>query len=191
MRMELVGDFRAPVPDSRRLLNRAAMYQRSEVVRRIQNKVSPPNAPLTVAGKKGARPLRDSGLLQSSITYRTSGNTAVVGTTRIGARINNEGGTIRPKKSRKLWIPADFKIKLDLRKAGSISNLIRSYKRQGYRCFMSPSGKAFLYCKKKEKPQKMFILRDKVTIPARPFMYFSNQDAEKIGRIMKEVTFEN
>lgn len=189
MQMTLIKKIRPVELDSDKYLRRAARYQASETVKRIASKTTPSNAPLTVAIKGSSKPLRDTGLLQNSIAYRVEGNTAIIGTNRIGARLQNEGGTIKPKKARKLWIPANKKVRAMLRNAGTITALIKKLNGQGYGCFRR--GKAFMYCKKGEKPEVLFILKDSVVIPARPFLYFTNDDIKAIGKIMKEVVVDD
>lgn len=61
-------------------------------------------------GGGGGKPLRDTGrLLQSLIAANpiTTANSARIGTNLIYARIQNDGGTIRPVKSKYLAIPLD------------------------------------------------------------------------------------
>lgn len=188
MQMKLVRKIRSVELDSGKHLRRAARYQASEVVKRIASKAAPPNAPLTVAIKGSSKPLRDTGLLESSIAYRVEGAVATIGTNRIGARLQNEGGTIRPRKARKLWIPANRNVRNMLRNSGSIASLISSLRSQGYSCYTR--GNAFMYGKKGEKQQVLFILKDSIVIPSRPFMYFNADDARRIGQIMKEVTLD-
>jgi phage gpG-like protein len=68
----------------------------------IQNHIEqgkfPANAPLTKAVKRGSHPLRDNQKLASSISYRKTSSSVIVGTNHKGARINNYSGTITAKK---------------------------------------------------------------------------------------------
>ena len=164
-------------------LERAARYMVSSTQDKIQRGIPPANAALTVALKGSSKPLTDTGALLSSITSRTDGDKAVIGTNRIGARINQFGGTITPKKGAWLWIPASKQVKTELRNCGgSITRLIRFYKQKGYSFFASRSGKLFLARREKEVI-RFFIRKKSVVIPARPFLYFSDDDI----RVVKEM----
>ena len=175
--------------DVSKLLQRAGRYMVSSTVDKIQNMTSPPNSALTVAIKGGgkAKPLRDTGQLMSSIHYTMrDSSTVVVGTNRTGARIQNEGGTIRPKKAKYLWIPADNWARSQLRRNGwSITQTIRTLKGSGY-CYRK--GRLFVYRQKGSKEEKkLFILRDSVHIPQRRFFFISEDDEKEIRRILRSV----
>ncbi|WP_326522719.1 phage virion morphogenesis protein [Sphingomonas sp.] len=55
-------------------------------------------------GKSGA-PLRDTGLLQRSISAKADGDGVTLGTNKIQARIHQFGGVIKPKKAKMLAFP--------------------------------------------------------------------------------------
>jgi phage gpG-like protein len=65
-----------------------------------------PLSPLTLALKKGPGILREKGYLLDSIAYQLAGETAVaIGARMIYARIQQRGGTIKPRKGKALRIP--------------------------------------------------------------------------------------
>lgn len=164
-------------------LEHAARHMVSSTQDKIQRGIPPANAALTVALKGSSKPLNDTGALVLSISSRTDGDKAVIGTNRIGARINQFGGTITPKKRTRLWIPASKQIKIELEDCGNkIEVLLNRYKQRGYFCFVSKSGKFFL-ASRKRKVIRLFILKKSVVIPARPFLYFSDDDI----RVVKEM----
>ena len=185
------GEYRVKL-DRKGLLKKAAIYQQSSTVSKISNTTNPANAPLTVAIKGSSKPLADTGLLMSSITHRVGEDRAIIGTSRRGARMANYGGDIRPRNARDLWIPANRKIRKELMTyGGKVGPLIRQYKSSGHYVFRR--GNSFFARKrgsKQSKPIMLFILKKSVTVPARPFMYFSEKDMERIGKIMKESIIE-
>lgn len=167
-------------------LQKSARYLVSKTQDRIAHGTYQQNAPLTVALKRSSKPLADTGLLLSSITYRTESDKAIVGTNRQGARINNEGGVITAKKSR-LWIPASRMIKnlvLSLGTTGALNAL----KKQGKVYFRK---NAVIYQAKGKRPQVAWILKKSVTIPQRRFMYIDNKDREKISGYFKDLIDES
>lgn len=171
--------------DVRHMLQRAGRYMASSTVNKIQNMTSPPNSALTVAIKSGNKPLRDTGQLMSSIHYSMKDPDSVaIGTNRIGARLQNEGGTITAKKAKYLWIPAGRWTRDQLRYSGwSITQLIRRLRQSGY-CYQR--GNVFYYRKKGSKTAtKLFILKKSVHIPQRRFLYFSEVDVKEIDRIFR------
>ena len=171
--------------DEQALLAKAARYQVSSTQDKIRKTTSPGNAPLTRAIKGSGLPLRDTGSLLSSITYKVEGDRAIVGTNRQGARLNQEGGVIIPKKGQWLWIPASRSIRSQLRSyGGSITRLIQSYKSNG--SYIYKKGGAF-FARAKGKGGRetmLFILKKQVTIPARPFLYFSTEDVAIIEKML-------
>lgn len=171
--------------DETRLLKRAGRYMVSSTISKISRTDSPPNAPLTIAVKGSSKPLRDTGALMTSINSRVVGNTAVVGTSRSGARLQQEGGTITPKKTAKLWIPASYKIRKELRANGnSITRMLSKYTSSGYRLFFPKTGKSVMARKGREKTL-LFVLKKSVTVPARPFLYFSASDEAAIAKMLE------
>jgi phage virion morphogenesis protein len=62
----------------------------------------PSLSPGYAAAKRGAETLRETGRLMGSLSRRVRGNQVVVGTNVIYAAIHQFGGTIRPKKGKRL-----------------------------------------------------------------------------------------
>ena len=178
--------------DVPKLLDRAGRYMVSSSVGKIMMGGSTKpgewaeNSALTVAIKRGSNPLRDTGQLMISIHHTMRGtDSVVVSTNRAGARLQNEGGTIRPKRGKYLWIPANYKVRQDLMRSGwSITNLIRKLKATG-KC--RKSGHAFLYRKGKEDEwEVIFILKESVHIPQRRFFGFEEKDRVEINKIFRK-----
>lgn len=160
-------------------LKRSARYMESKTQERIRSGKYKANAPLTVALKGSSKPLADTGLLLSSINGRVEGSTAIISTNRLGARIQNEGGTITAK--RRLWIPAQRWVKkkvMALGTAGALRDLKRSgtvWFRKGYVMYRSKNGKS----------QIVWYLKKSVTIPQRRFMYIDDNDITVIKENFK------
>lgn len=167
-------------------LSRSARYLASKTQDRIAHGTYQQNAPLTVALKRSSKPLADTNLLLSSITYRTEVDKAIVGTNRLGARINNEGGVITAKKSR-LWIPAQRWIKRLVMGMGTSGAL--AYLRKRGSVWFTKS--AVMYKAKSGKPQVVWILKKSVTIPRRRFMYIGDEDLKTIRGYFKEILDES
>ena len=167
-------------------LSRSARYLASKTQDRIAHGTYQQNAPLTVALKRSSKPLADTGLLLTSITYRAEADKAIVGTNRLGARINNEGGVITAKKSR-LWIPAQRWVKKLVMGRGT-SGAFDYLKKRGSIWF---TRNAVMYKTKKGKPQVVWILKKSVTIPQRRFMYMDDDDLKKIRGYFKEILDES
>lgn len=172
--------------DKSNAMREMGSYMVSSTQKKIKEKKTPPNAPLTVALKDNALPLRDTGLLMSSIAGRSDSSKAVIGTNRAGAAMNHSGAVRKAGIGKYIWIPASKEAKELLASAGSIRNMIRRLKSQGYGCFKSKKGKAFFRYKKDEEPKKLevfFILKKRVVIPARPFLYIDDFDRKVLDNI--------
>lgn len=178
--------------DVPKLLDRAGRYMVSSSVGKIMMGGSTKpgewaeNSALTVAIKRGSNPLRDTGQLMSSIHHTMRGtDSVVVSTNRTGARLQNEGGTIRPKRGKYLWIPANYKVRQDLMRSGwSISTMIRRFKATGT-CWIRNNG--FYYrADDSKKVRRLFVLKESVSIPERRFFGFEDKDRDEIRRIFRK-----
>jgi phage gpG-like protein len=83
------------------------------------------------------------------------------------ARIHHEGGIIRPRNSQYLTIPLCAKAA-----AGRARDFENTFIAKGVIFQSNGEGK---------KPTALYLLRKQVTIPARPYMYISEDDREAIG----------
>lgn len=173
--------------DMHRTLDRAGRYMVGSTIQKIRALESPANAPLTVRLKGSTKPLRDTGALMASITSRVEGDKAIIGTNRIGAHANQFGAVVRPRKGRWLWIPASHRIRTELRNVGgSISALLRKYRSEGFCCKAArkeASDTAMVAYPGKGSRKKavvLFILKSRIEIPKRPFLYFNEDDVAKL-----------
>jgi phage gpG-like protein len=164
------------------LMDRVAQYGESSTVRRIRDGVGPENAPLTRKYKKSGNTLRDTGALMNSITAESSATYAAWGSSLPYARIQQEGGTIEPKKAKKLAIPAGWQARRLMRKYGeSPAKCIQGMKAAGYRVWflenaiMADEGKGQFV---------LFIRKDSVEIPARQYLKIDDADEREIERIV-------
>lgn len=146
-------------------------------------------APLSAATKayRGqGRPLQDTGALRDSITSEQVNDTTYsVGTTKIYAPIQNNGGVIRAKNGKYLWIPAAGTRQLQRRYGYSVTQVLTGLKGEGYSVYRI--GRTVCYRKKggKKKTAKVvFYLKESVEIPARKFFYLSDQE---INQLKKEL----
>ncbi len=165
-----------------------AAYLQSCANKKINRGVPPANAPLTAAVKQGNRTLRDTGALAASIAAHSGQTWADASTNLKYARIQQEGGTITGK-GKGLWIPAGARTRQLMRQysATSPGQLIKAMRGAKWR--MWRSGRAWMAQKGRQAPFVLFIIKDKVQIPARPFLYIDRKEESYIMRIVQEAVF--
>lgn len=180
---KFTGSANIDVENLSRRLERAGRAMVSSTQRKINSMTTPANAPLTATLKgaeKSAKPLRDTGALQASITSRVDGHSVHVGTSRTGARINNFGGVIRPRKGKWLLIPATRQIRKELESfGGSPARLLESRRKSAYIMWRGH----MVWAVEKGRWTRLFILRKSVVIPARPFLYIDDTDMAVLRRV--------
>jgi phage gpG-like protein len=161
----------------------------SQVQKNITNGNWAPNAALTQAVKGNSKPLRDTGGFLASFAHRVEGDKAVVGTNHPAARILHDGGTITPKHSKFLAIPAGRETRTFMRQYGLTPRAcIEGMKAAGYQIWFAKS--AILARKGKTgKPRLLFILRRSVTIPARLFMRLGAGGIAVLERVVARRVF--
>jgi len=128
-------------------------------------------------GSGSGGPLNASGDLKKSIVHNVQSATKVeVGTPLIYAPLMQEGGTVKPKKAKKLAIPASRKIASMSSTIGVMATL-KKYESMGYSIWFTLKA---IMGTKGEKTKHLFIRKDSVDIPARPFMYMSDETKKTI-----------
>lgn len=131
-----------------------------------------------------AKPLQDSTGLRESITYELIGNnTASVGTNKIYAPIQNNGGTITAKKNW-LFIPAAGVKKLEGSFGYGPTNVLNGLKVKNY---VYRVGRTICYRKRGTNApgRVVYYLKKSVVIPKRRFFYLSD---EEISQMLSEVS---
>lgn len=180
--------------DSAAFNAKVGRYMKSSTQRKIRQGVAPANAPLTVAVKQNNLTLRDSGELMTTISCRSDAQKAVVGTNRIGARLQQFGGTVRARNGKYLWIPASAKIRtLQSRYSFRATGVLEGLRRDGYVYWFSKdhgTGRCVRARKGKGRPFTVFILKKSVRIPARPFLYVDDLDRKTIDLMMSRMIKE-
>ena len=178
------------VADMQGLMERIARHGVSSTVRRIKEGVPPPNAPLTRGWKRGNdTPLRDTGRLMGSITYRAGRHFAAWGTNVEYARIHQLGGEIKPKRARKLAIPAGWHTRRLMRKYGETpEKCLEGMRRAGWKIWFTDGAIMGQQPRKrgKAKPVVLFIRKESVTIPPRPFLRIDDQDKREIFEMVSQ-----
>lgn len=169
------------------LMKELSLMGVSAVQKNIEQGIKPDNAPLTKDVKQGSNTLRDTGRLRASITADHDATTAIVGTNVKYARLQNEGGVIRPKKAKALCIPASPKTRTFQRRYGfSAKAVLDGLRGDGWSVYqpLNKSGRRgnviMAQKGKNKKPIAVFILRKSVTIPARPFMFLPESEIKKM-----------
>ena len=165
-----------------------AAYLQSCANKKINRGVSPAKAPLTAAVKQGNKTLRDTGALAASIAAHSGKDWADASTNLKYARLQQEGGTITGR-GKGLWIPAGARTRQLMRQysATSPGQLIRAMK--GAKWKMWRAGKAWMAQRGKQAPFVLFIIKNKVQVPARPFLYIDRKEESYIMRIVQEAVF--
>lgn len=142
-------------------------------------------APLSAATRAyrgDGQPLRDKTALLNSITSEQVNDTTIsVGTTKVYAPVQNNGGVIRPKKGKWLWIPAAGTRQLQSRYGYSVTQVLTGLKGEGYSVYRA--GRTVCYRKKggkKTASKVVFYLKESVEIPARKFFYLSDEEINQL-----------
>ena len=168
-------------------MRRVSKYLVSSAVGKINRGVPPENAPLTQEVKQGNKTLRDNGQLMASIAPQHGKDWAAAQTNKRQAKILQEGGEIQGK-GKGLWLPASAETRRLMRKynARKPGELIEAMKGDGYS--FSRTGKVFCARKKGGKPFALFIIKQSVKIPSRPFLYLDEADEKFVtNEIRKSV----
>lgn len=170
-------------------MRKVSKYLVSSAVRKINGNIQPENAPLTQEVKQGNKTLRDNGQLMASIAPQNGKDWAAAQTNLEYAKLQQEGGTIHGK-GKGLWLPASAKTRTLMRhyNAQKPAELIQAMKGDGYSFFRT--GKVFCAKKKKGEPFALFIIKQSVTIPARPFLHIDEKDEKHITKEIKKAVHE-
>ena len=144
----------------------------------------PPLSAATTAYRGQGKPLQDTGALRDSITYELIGNnTASVGTNKVYAPIQNNGGTITAKKNW-LFIPAAGVKKLERSFGYGPTNVLKGLKVKNY---VYRVGRTICYRERGTNApgRVVYYLKKSVVIPKRRFFYLTD---EEISQILSEVS---
>lgn len=144
----------------------------------------PPLSAATTAYRGQGKPLQDTGALRDSITYELLGNnTASVGTDKVYAPIQNNGGTITAKKNW-LFIPAAGVKKLEGSFGYGPTNVLKGLKVKNY---VYRVGRTICYRERGTNApgRVVYYLKKSVVIPKRRFFYLSD---EEISQMLSEVS---
>lgn len=171
------------------VMRRVSKYLVSSAVGKINGDIPPENAPLTQEVKQGNKTLRGNGQLMASIAPQNGNDWASAQTNLKYAKIHQEGGTISGK-GKGLWLPASHVTRQLMRKynAQKPGELIEAMKGDGYSFFRR--GKVFCARKKGGNPFTLFIIKQSVNIPARPFLYISEADEKHITKEVQKTVRE-
>ncbi len=130
----------------------------------------------------GSAPARQSGELGNSLSWRerSGGDVVEWGSHLAYARIQDEGGTIRPRRARALTIPIDDRARG--KRAKDFAGL-----------FMIPIdsgdpdtvGLLAIPGTSDDDFQPLFVLRTRVDMPARPYLYIDDDDEAELHSILE------
>lgn len=144
------------------------------------DRVGPDGKPWRVLAHKrpngGDKPLQDSGLLKASLSAEVTAGQLRLKASRAGADVQQFGATIRAK-GKKLSIP----VSKEAKRAGGAKNFPR-------KLFPLTGPKATVLAERTGKRVKKlvvhYVLKDEVTIPARPFVGFSAATLQRISTLL-------
>lgn len=170
-------------------MRKVSKYLVSSAVGKINRGIAPENAPLTQEVKQGNKTLRDNGQLMASIAPHHGKDWAAASTNLKYAKIQQEGGTIN-SKGKGLWLPASAQTRSLMRRynAQKPGELIEAMKGDSYSFFRT--GKVFCARKKNGKPFALFIIKQSVTIPSRPFLHIDEKDEKYITKEIKKAVHD-
>ncbi len=179
------------------VLKEIAPIVRDFIVENIKNGNHKPNSPLTKRVKGSSKPLMDTGQLRASITYVVNKDVLKVGSNLVYAPVHQFGATITPKVAKKLTLPATRKVK-KLTMAKGVRGTLNMLEGMGYRVVflkksviaVPPKGvKAGRYglAVKGKNAEVVYIRKDKVVIPARPFLYLDEAQVRFVRQRIIEV----
>ena len=179
------------------VLKEIAPIVRDFIVENIKNGDHKPNSPLTKRVKGSSKPLMDTGQLRASITYVVNKDVLKVGSNLVYAPVHQFGATITPKVAKKLTLPATRKVK-KLTMAKGVRGTLNMLEGMGYRVVflkksviaVPPKGvKAGRYglAVKGKNAEVVYIRKDKVVIPARPFLCLDEAQVRFVRQRIIEV----
>ncbi|MCL2174963.1 MAG: phage virion morphogenesis protein [Treponema sp.] len=161
-----------------------------------------PLSPATIAYRGQGRPLQDTGGLRDSITFKViDEKTVSVGTNKPYAAIQNNGGVIRAKNAKWLWIPAEGTRKLQRKFGYSVTDVLNGMKAAGYKIFFPKEKRIVCYQEKRRTRNEkgelvyvshiLFYLKKSVEIPARPFFFLNDHDMkiimQEVGSVLEQL----
>lgn len=151
----------------------------SRVTKKDLGKGTKPLAPLTVRLRtKGSKQqLRDTGGLRRSIVWDRVTNGVEVGSVLRYAALHQDGGTITPKKAKKLAIPATKEARAMSSAFGvrkSLENFAKKYGAIRFTPGTIQAGGVIL-----------FYRRESVDVPARPYLFMNADREEAVSVIVR------
>ena len=179
-----------------RVLPEIAPEVRDFIVENIKKGDHKENSPLTKRLKGSSKPLMDTGVLRASITYVVNKRELKVGSNLVYAPVHQFGETITPKVAKKLTIPATKRIRKYVMAMG-VRKFIKSLEGKGFKVVflnksiiaVPPDGKSSAggLKLKKGKGEVIFIRKEKVVIPARPYLYLDDAQREYLRKRVIEI----
>lgn len=137
-----------------------------DIKARIRNNMVKP-----ATEKNSGKTLSESTRLMRSITYHVEGDTVIVGTNVVYARIHHEGGVIKPKRAKYLAIP--------LTKEAAVMkprDWTDTWIKLGIIMHKGADG----------EPEALYCLVKSVTIPARPYMFIDDKTMKSIVPLIRQ-----
>jgi len=190
--------------DTSVLTSKIAKYLKSSTMRKISDgkfeNGEKPLSSLTSSTRRGgnAKPLQDTNTFLKSIEEVSTSTEVAVGSNLPYSKMITEGGTIKPKKAKALWIPASNDVATKIKQGMTIGQVIEEYKSNGWNVFIPPKyknkGEGVMLAERKETKNKgkrnekdthetkmLFIIRKSVKIPKRNPFYVDKDDEEVIN----------
>ena len=179
------------------VLKEIAPIVRDFIVENIKTGDHRPNSPLTQSLKGSSKPLMDTGQLRASITYVVDKDELKVGSPLNYAPVHQFGATITPKVAKRITLPATKKVRKPTMAKG-VRGTLSMLEGMGYKVvFLKKSilaippenvkkGRYGLALKGKDG-EVVYIRKDKVVIPARPFLYLDDKQVKFVRQRIIDV----
>ena len=161
-----------------------------EIQKNIDSVKEPRNSPLTLKVKGRKPPLRDKGHLRASIAGKVEGLKVIAGTNLRYAPIQHFGGTITPKRAKSLVIPASRKVRREVETLG-VRGYLEKLEKAGWKIVFRKRAILGIPPTKRHKPRLLFVRKEKVTIPARPFMHLTEEQLKELQELAEKILFED
>jgi phage gpG-like protein len=142
--------------------------------KRIQDRINKGGVKPGTSKSNGKKTLLESGKLKNSIRYRVSGQKIVISAGGAGmpyAAIQHTGGVIKPRRAKYLAIPLN-----SIAKAKSPRDFKKTFIRKGIIYLEGDNGVV----------TPMYVLKKSVTIPARPYMFLTEEDKKIVYRTLNK-----
>jgi len=153
--------------DARKPLKVIGLYMMRSIAKNFAEGGRPEKWQQSLSAKlTGKRTLIQSAQLKNSITFKATTRKLSIGTNKIYAKVQQFGGTIKPKSKKALTVPIHADA-VGMRASDFQNTFVK---------------KGIIFMKRGENAVPLFALKKSVKIPARPFLLFQQEDVDFINK---------